>query len=110
MRIRSRVVTRKMLKHMNVKEPAYQSQCLLINADDDDDPEEIEDDPEEKEAPVRVLDEDDIALLKTYGLGPYATSIKNVEKDIKETQKKVNDLLGAPPPPAGPGAAGATRT
>ncbi|KAI3721693.1 hypothetical protein L2E82_32710 [Cichorium intybus] len=25
------------------------------------------------------LDEDDIALLKSYGLGPYSTSIKKVE-------------------------------
>ncbi|RWW72090.1 hypothetical protein BHE74_00020107 [Ensete ventricosum] len=73
----------------------------------------------------RPLDEDDIALLKTYvspflssssrsppssfcnlifdpsfsplslrGLGPYSTSIKKVEKEIKELAKKVNDLCG----------------
>jgi hypothetical protein len=30
---------------------------------------------EEKEAPVRVLDADDIALLKTYGIGPYANRV-----------------------------------
>jgi hypothetical protein len=29
-------------------------------------------DPEQDEKPVKALDEDDIALLKTYGLGPYA--------------------------------------
>lgn len=40
------------------------------------------------------LDEDDIALLKTYGLGPYSTSIKKTEKEIKEMAKKVNDLCG----------------
>jgi 26S proteasome regulatory subunit T1 len=40
------------------------------------------------------LDEDDIALLKTYGLGPYSSSIKKVEKDIKVMAKKVNDLCG----------------
>ncbi|KAJ4950277.1 hypothetical protein NE237_027109 [Protea cynaroides] len=40
----------------------------------------------------RPLDEDDIALLKTYGLGPYSTSIKKAEKEIKEMTKKVNDL------------------
>ncbi|KAK7275482.1 hypothetical protein RIF29_16601 [Crotalaria pallida] len=40
------------------------------------------------------LDEDDIALLKTYGLGPYSTSIKKVEKEIKDMAKKVNDLCG----------------
>ncbi|AQK75529.1 MSS1-like protein [Zea mays] len=42
----------------------------------------------------RPLDEDDIALLKTYGLGPYSTSIKKVEKEIKEMAKKINDLCG----------------
>ena len=47
-----------------------------------------------KEAPVRALDEDDIALLKTYGLGPYAESIKTVENDIKELAKKVNEACG----------------
>jgi hypothetical protein len=29
-------------------------------------------DPEQDEKPVKALDEDDIALLKAYGLGPYA--------------------------------------
>ncbi|KAF2285106.1 hypothetical protein GH714_037913 [Hevea brasiliensis] len=32
----------------------------------------------------RPLDEDDIALLKTYGLGPYSNSIKKEEKEIKD--------------------------
>ena len=51
-------------------------------------------DPEEDltEKNPRLLDEDDIALLKTYGLGPYSTAIKGVEKEIKEMAKKVNDL------------------
>ncbi|KAL5095995.1 hypothetical protein RYX36_000322 [Vicia faba] len=31
---------------------------------------------------------------KTYGLGPYSTSIKKVEKKIKDMAKKVNDLYG----------------
>jgi hypothetical protein len=31
---------------------------------------------EEDESPVIALDADDIALLKTYGLGPYTASIK----------------------------------
>ncbi|KAK1369152.1 26S protease regulatory subunit 7 [Heracleum sosnowskyi] len=42
----------------------------------------------------RPLEEDDIALLKTYGLGPYPTTIKNAEKEIKEMAKKINDLCG----------------
>nr|CCA17155.1 26S proteasome subunit 7like protein putative [Albugo laibachii Nc14] len=44
--------------------------------------------------PETVLDEGDIALLKTYGLGPYSRSIKQVEDDIKKAQKQVNDLIG----------------
>lgn len=52
------------------------------------------DDPEEKEAPVKALDEDDIALLKTYGLGPYATRIKAREKDLQDVAKRVNEISG----------------
>lgn len=103
-----------------------------------------EDDLKDEKNP-RPLDEDDIALLKTYvclksplfllllqnpnflfssplsrspyfyhasmfshssflqtqlltfimqGLGPYSTSIKKVEKEIKDMAKKVNDLCG----------------
>mmetsp|Transcript_28808 Transcript_28808/g.54390 ORF Transcript_28808/g.54390 Transcript_28808/m.54390 type:complete len:428 (+) Transcript_28808:135-1418(+) len=52
------------------------------------------DDPEENEKPPPALDEDDIVLLKTYGLGPYSESIKKVEKLLKDTSKKVNDLCG----------------
>ena len=51
------------------------------------------DNPEEKEGPVRALDEDDIALLKTYGLGPYSTKIKAAEKDLKDLSKKVAQLI-----------------
>lgn len=52
------------------------------------------DNPEDKELPTRALDDDDIALLKTYGLGPYSTKIKDAEKDLKELSKKVNDVCG----------------
>ncbi|XP_062026350.1 26S proteasome regulatory subunit 7-like [Rosa rugosa] len=52
-------------------------------------PEDIKD-----EKNPRLLDEDDIALLKTYGLGSYSTHIKKAEKEIKEMAKKVNDLCG----------------
>lgn len=52
------------------------------------------DDPEAKEEKIRVLDEDDIALLKTYGLGPYANKIKDVEKDLKDVSARVNDICG----------------
>ena len=49
---------------------------------------------EEKEAPIKALDETDIAFLKNYGLGPYAAPIKRVEEDIKSVLKKVNDVCG----------------
>nr|KJB34163.1 hypothetical protein B456_006G051200 [Gossypium raimondii] len=32
--------------------------------------------------------------MSSPGLGPYSTSIKKVEKEIKEMAKKVNDLCG----------------
>ncbi|CAI9767107.1 unnamed protein product [Fraxinus pennsylvanica] len=54
---------------------------------------EPEDEIKDEKNP-RPLDEDDIALLKTYGLGPYSTSIKKVENEIKEMAKKINDLCG----------------
>lgn len=41
-----------------------------------------------------VLDEGDIALLKTYGRGPYTTPIIAIENDIKNAQKSVNNLIG----------------
>jgi len=43
---------------------------------------------------VKLLDEADIALLKTYGLGPYATPTKIIEDDIKNLQVKINALKG----------------
>jgi 26S proteasome regulatory subunit T1 len=54
------------------------------------------DDPsvEEKEAPIRALDEADIAFLKNYGLGPYAAPIKKAEQDVKDILKRVNDIAG----------------
>ena len=52
------------------------------------------DDPEEKDVKVKALDEDDIALLKTYGLGPYSERIKAAESDVKRIAKEVNDVCG----------------
>jgi 26S proteasome regulatory subunit T1 len=40
------------------------------------------------------LDDGDIALLKSYGLGPYSASIKNVEAEIQKHQQTVKDLIG----------------
>jgi len=51
-------------------------------------------DGEEKEAAPPPLDEGDIALLKSYGLGPYTTLIKTLEEEIKGHQQTVKDLIG----------------
>jgi 26S proteasome regulatory subunit T1 len=49
---------------------------------------------EEKEDAPPPLDEGDIALLKSYGLGPYSTKIKTLEEEIKTHQQTVKDLIG----------------
>ncbi|XP_006357430.1 26S protease regulatory subunit 7 homolog A-like [Solanum tuberosum] len=54
---------------------------------------DIEDEIKDEKNPPPLY-EDDIALLKTYGLGPYSTGIKKAEKEIKEMAKKINDLRG----------------
>jgi 26S proteasome regulatory subunit T1 len=51
-------------------------------------------DGEEEKDAAPPLDEADIALLKSYGLGPYATSIKTIEEEIKKHQQTVKDLIG----------------
>lgn len=51
-------------------------------------------DEEEKEDAPPPLDEGDIALLKSYGLGPYSVTIKTLEEEIKKHQQTVKDLIG----------------
>eukprot|EP01038_Epipyxis_sp_PR26KG_P015174 gene15174-20440_t len=51
-------------------------------------------DKEDDEKPIKALDEGDIALLKTYGIGPYTNAIKATEEDIKKHQEKVKELIG----------------
>ncbi|KAJ1343672.1 26S protease regulatory subunit 7 [Batrachochytrium salamandrivorans] len=51
------------------------------------------DDGKEKEK-IKVLDEGDIALLKTYGQGPYARELRKIDTDIKDIQKRVNEKMG----------------
>lgn len=43
---------------------------------------------------IIFLDEDDIVLLKMYGLGVYNDVIKDFENDLKMISKCVNDLCG----------------
>ncbi len=49
---------------------------------------------EKKDKPYKELDEGDIALLKSYGLGPYTLGIKVLEDDIKKQQEKIKELIG----------------
>lgn len=49
---------------------------------------------EEKEDTPPPLDEGDIALLKSYGLGPYSVGIKRLEEEIKQHTTKVKDMIG----------------
>eukprot|EP00298_Acanthocystis_sp_HF-20_P014163 c20658_g1_i2.p1 GENE.c20658_g1_i2~~c20658_g1_i2.p1 ORF type:complete len:314 (-),score=149.02 c20658_g1_i2:44-985(-) len=51
-----------------------------------------EDKKEEKD--FKALDEADIALLKTYGVGPYAKKIKAVETDIEKLLKTIDEITG----------------
>ncbi|GFR07895.1 26S proteasome regulatory subunit 7 [Trichonephila clavata] len=51
-------------------------------------------DKDEKEKDVKALDESDIELLKSYGVGQYSKAMKQVEDDIQGILKKVNELTG----------------
>jgi len=53
-----------------------------------------DDDEKGKDAAPPPLDEGDIALLKSYGLGPYSSSIKTLEEEIKKHQQNVKTLIG----------------
>lgn len=54
----------------------------------------VADDDKANDTPIQALDEGDIALLKTYGLGPYSKSIKQLEQEIKDKAKEVDELCG----------------
>ncbi|KAJ3392805.1 26S proteasome regulatory subunit 7 [Lobulomyces angularis] len=49
---------------------------------------------DQDETVIKVLDEGDIALLKTYGQGPYGKELKKIESDLKDMQKRVNEKMG----------------
>ena len=40
------------------------------------------------------MDEDEIALLKSYGVGPYDNQIKKAEDDVQAILKRVNEIAG----------------
>lgn len=58
--------------------------------DNDNDGYESESDNE----PVKVLDDEDIAVLQTYSSGPYTAQIKEVETNITNLTKDISKLVG----------------
>lgn len=52
------------------------------------------DEPKVEEKEIKALDEDEIALLKSYGTGPYDKQIKKTEDDIQAILKRVNEIAG----------------
>eukprot|EP01054_Gregarina_sp_Poly1_P001514 Gregarina_sp_Poly_1__1513@NODE_137_length_13137_cov_148_628156_g122_i0_p4_GENE_NODE_137_length_13137_cov_148_628156_g122_i0NODE_137_length_13137_cov_148_628156_g122_i0_p4_ORF_typecomplete_len430_score54_47AAA/PF00004_29/1_2e38AAA_lid_3/PF17862_1/2_6e03AAA_lid_3/PF17862_1/2_4e13RuvB_N/PF05496_12/2_3e09AAA_22/PF13401_6/6_6e07AAA_2/PF07724_14/1_1e06AAA_5/PF07728_14/3_1e03AAA_5/PF07728_14/4_9e06IstB_IS21/PF01695_17/0_00026AAA_16/PF13191_6/0_0024Sigma54_activ_2/PF14532_6/0_0009Mg_chelatase/PF01078_21 len=43
---------------------------------------------------IKALDETDVNILKSYGVGPYQHTCKKLEDDIKELAEEVNKLSG----------------
>lgn len=46
------------------------------------------------EEKIVALDDADIQILKTYGQGPYSLSLKRVEGELKEIQKRIEERMG----------------
>jgi len=51
-------------------------------------------DDKKEDKPIKALDEAEIALLKSYGVGPYDNKIKKTDEDIQAILKRVNELAG----------------
>ncbi|GCA64235.1 hypothetical protein KIPB_013682 [Kipferlia bialata] len=49
---------------------------------------------EEDQAPMVSLDAEDIAILRSYGRGPYGSSIEAAESRVKELMKEINIAAG----------------
>jgi 26S proteasome regulatory subunit T1 len=60
----------------------------------DDQRKQKKDKKEEDDKPFQALDEGDIAVLKRYGQGPYSEQLKQLETDIEDCLKRVNELCG----------------
>merc|ERR1719272_1082920 len=52
------------------------------------------DDMDDDEKEGAALDEDDVDIMRTYGVGPYVNPIKKVDKETKEYIGKINKLIG----------------
>ncbi|KAL6946726.1 26S proteasome regulatory subunit 7 [Hanseniaspora osmophila] len=47
-----------------------------------------------EEKKVIPLSEDDIQVLKTYGVAPYQNRLKDLDEDIKDLEKKIKEISG----------------
>lgn len=54
----------------------------------------VNDDDEDDTNVPPPLDNEDITLLKTYGIGPYTNLLKKAEESIIEHQKTITELIG----------------
>merc|ERR1719262_930387 len=52
------------------------------------------DDDKDDEKEAQTLDEDDVDIMRTYGIGPYVRPIKKVEDENKEYLNKIDKLIG----------------
>ncbi|CDK28622.1 unnamed protein product [Kuraishia capsulata CBS 1993] len=43
---------------------------------------------------ITPLSEGDIQVLKTYGAAPYSTSLKSIEKDLKDVESRIKEKIG----------------
>lgn len=50
--------------------------------------------PEKPNTGSNALDEKDIALMKSYGLGPYALNIRKLEQEVKDKLTHINQICG----------------
>lgn len=57
-------------------------------------PKKADDKSDDKKDGGAPLSEQDIALFKRYGKGPYSESIKKAEDDIKNFNQKITTLCG----------------
>ncbi|EDK43590.1 26S protease regulatory subunit 7 [Lodderomyces elongisporus NRRL YB-4239] len=49
---------------------------------------------EKDQEKIVPLSESDIQVLKTYGAAPYASSIKDIEKDLKDIEERIKESIG----------------
>jgi 26S proteasome regulatory subunit T1 len=49
-----------------------------------------EEQQKEERKKIKPLDDNDISLIKRYGMGPYATAIKSIEEENTKLQTEVN--------------------